>query len=52
MERTSDIVDTVERIKPGQYVVIEMTGQRSIIDYGTEYGTGNEMPAIAPFKTK
>jgi hypothetical protein len=52
MERASDIVDTVDKIMPGQYVVIEMMGQRPIINHGAGESAGDEMPAIAPFKTK
>jgi hypothetical protein len=49
---TSDIVDTIERIVHGQCVVIEMIGQRPIINHDTAHDTGIEMPAIDPFKTE
>jgi hypothetical protein len=52
MQRASDIADTVRRIMPGQYVVIEITGQRPIIDYTAPGGASDEMPAVDPFKIK
>ena len=52
MQRASDIVDTVRRIMPGQHVVIEITGQRPIIDYTAPGGASDEMPVVDAFKIK
>ena len=50
MERAADVADTINRITPGQYVVIEPSGARPVINYSAE-GTGPaEMPAVKPFK--
>jgi hypothetical protein len=50
MDRASAIAATVARIMPGQYAVIEMTGQHWIIDYNALPGAGAGTPAVDPFK--
>lgn len=40
MDRASAIAETVARIMPGQYAVIEMQGQHRIIDYNALPGAG------------
>jgi hypothetical protein len=52
MDRASDIVDTVKRIEPSQYVVIELSGLRPVIDYNVPEAESSEMPSIQPFKLK
>jgi len=52
MDRASDVVDTVNRIEPGQYVVIELSGLRRVINYNTPEGEAPEMPSIQPFNLK
>jgi hypothetical protein len=52
MDRASDVVDTVKRIAPGQYVVIELSGLRPVIDYNLPEAEPSEMPSIQPFKLK
>jgi hypothetical protein len=48
MERAGDIIDTINRIKARQYVVIELSGRRSVFDfYGGALG---RMPAVKPLK--
>ena len=43
MERASDVIDAVRRIEPGQYVVIEPGGPRSISDDDAAIGkTGQD----------
>ena len=50
MERVDAIVDTIGRIQLGQYVVIEPSGRRPVVDYGDPGAEAMEMPTIAPFK--
>ena len=50
MERASAVVDTVGRIKPAQYVVIESSGLRPVIDYNAADAKPSEMPAVEPFE--
>ena len=33
MERVADVIDTLNHIKPRQYVVLEMNGQRTILNF-------------------
>ena len=49
MQRVSAVTDTVGRIKPGQYVVIEPSGLRPVIDYNTSDAKSSEMPSFEPF---
>jgi predicted nuclease of predicted toxin-antitoxin system len=49
MERASAVVDTIERIKAGQYVVIEPSGLRPVVDYNRA-DAAPEMPAVEPFE--
>jgi hypothetical protein len=50
MKRASAVVDTVRRIKSGQYVVIEPSGLRPVIDYNAVDAKPSEMPAVEPFE--
>ena len=50
MDRAADIVDTINRVEPGQYVIIELSGSRPIIDYNLPENESSEMPSIQPFK--
>ena len=50
MDRASAVVDTVGRIKQGQYVVIEPSGLRPVIDYNMADAAPSEMPAVEPFE--
>jgi predicted nuclease of predicted toxin-antitoxin system len=52
MDRASDVVDTIKRIEPGQYVVMEPTGSRPVIDYNAPEAETTELPSIQPFKFK
>lgn len=36
MRRAADVADTVRRIKPAQYVVIEPSGARPVINYNAD----------------
>jgi hypothetical protein len=47
MERASAVVDTIVRLLPGQYVVIEPGGRRPVTDYNA--AAASEMPAVPPF---
>lgn len=49
MERAAVVVDTLSRIKPAQYVVIEPSGLRPVIDYNAADATPSYLPAVAPF---
>jgi hypothetical protein len=42
----------LKRIEPGQYVVIEPTGSRPVIDYNAPEAETTEMPSIQPLKFK
>jgi predicted nuclease of predicted toxin-antitoxin system len=50
MQRAAAVADTVGRIKPGQYVVIEPSGQRTVIDYNSPDAKPAEMPSVEPFE--
>jgi predicted nuclease of predicted toxin-antitoxin system len=50
MERAADVVDTINRIKPRQYVVIELSGRRIIFDFDLPSAPPGEMPAINPLE--
>jgi predicted nuclease of predicted toxin-antitoxin system len=50
MERVDTIIDTIGRIRSGQYVVIEPSGRRPVVDYDDPGAEAVEMPTIAPFK--
>lgn len=50
MDRAADVVDTVNRIEPGQYVVINLSGSRTVVDYNAAEIESSEMPSIQPFK--
>jgi predicted nuclease of predicted toxin-antitoxin system len=50
MDRAADVVDTVTRVEPGQYVVIELSGSRTVVDYNAPEIESSEMPSIQPFK--
>ena len=50
MDRAADVVDTVNRIEPGQYVVIELSGARTVVDSNAAQIESSEMPSIQPFK--
>jgi hypothetical protein len=50
MERVDDIVDTVNRIKPRQYVVIERSGRRLIFQFDVPGAESGEMPAVKPLE--
>jgi predicted nuclease of predicted toxin-antitoxin system len=50
MDRAADVVDTVNRIEPGHYVVIELSGSRVVVDYNAAEIESSEMPSIQPFK--
>jgi predicted nuclease of predicted toxin-antitoxin system len=52
MERAAAVVDTIGRIKTGQYVTIEADGHRSVIDSGNPDLDPGEMPPLAPFDLK
>jgi len=52
MERADDVVDTISRVEPGQYVVIELSGLRPVIDYNAPEIETSQMPSIQPFKLK
>jgi hypothetical protein len=52
MERAADIVDTINRIKPRQYVVIEHSGRRLIFDFDMPGSGPGEMPIIKPLGNK
>ena len=52
MNRAADVVDTVSRVEPGQYVVIELSGSRPVIDYNAPEMETFQMPSIQPFKLK
>lgn len=47
MQCAPDVADTIRRIEPGQYVVIERSGARRVINYNS--GETTEMPAVTPF---
>jgi predicted nuclease of predicted toxin-antitoxin system len=48
MERAADIADTLKRIKPRQYVIIESSGRRLIFDFDAPGSQPSEMPAVKP----
>jgi len=52
MECAGDVVDTISRVEPGQYVVIELSGLRPVIDYNAPEIETSQMPSIQPFKLK
>jgi hypothetical protein len=49
MERAADIIDTVARIKPRQYVVIELSGRRLMFDFDNPGAAPVDMPAVKPW---
>jgi hypothetical protein len=51
MERAAVIVDTLRRVQEGQYVVIEPSGLRPVIDYNKPDDDPSAMPAVEPFGT-
>jgi hypothetical protein len=52
MERVADIVDTLTRIGPRQYVVIERSGRRQVLDYDLSDVAFAEMPPVRPVDHK
>jgi hypothetical protein len=48
MERVADIVDTLNRIDRRQYVVLERSGRRQLLDYDIADATFGEMPPVKP----
>lgn len=50
MNRAADVVDTINRVKLGQYVVIELSGLRPVINYDAPEVEVSQMPSIQPFK--
>ena len=52
MERAADVIDTVNRIKPQQYVVIERSGRRLIFDFDKPGSGPDEMPVVKPLDNK
>jgi hypothetical protein len=50
MARAADVADTITRIASGQYVVIEPSGARPVINYNMEQPEPVEMPALKPFE--
>jgi hypothetical protein len=50
MARAADVVDTVNRIDPSQYVIIELDGLRTGTDYRTDPPAPISMPAVLPFR--
>ena len=52
MERAADVIDTINRIKPRQYVVIERSGRRLIFDFDMPGSGLGEMPIIKPLDSK
>jgi hypothetical protein len=52
MERAADVVDTINRIKPRQYAVIERSGRRLIFDFDMPGSRPGEMPAVKPLENK
>ena len=52
MQRAADVADTIRRIAPAQYVVIEPSGARPVIDYNSSTAATSEMPGVTPFKTR
>jgi hypothetical protein len=52
MNRAVDVVDTISRLEPGQYVVIELSGSRPVIDYNASDTETSQMPPIQPFELK
>lgn len=51
MSRAADIADTLARVEPGQYVVIEASGVRTVVNYDLGRGRASEMPPVAPFNS-
>jgi len=50
MERAADVVDTINRIKLRQYVVIELNGRRLVFDFDVPGAASDDMPAVKPLK--
>jgi hypothetical protein len=50
MERAAEIVDMINRIKPRQYIVIELGGRRLIFDFDVRDATHGDMPAVKPLE--
>lgn len=49
MNRAADVADTINRIAAAQYVIIEPTGSRPVINYNADDSGLEEMPAVKPF---
>ncbi len=52
MERAADIVDTIGRIKPRQYVVIEFGGRRLVFDFDAPGAAPADIPPVKPLEEK
>jgi len=50
MERADDIVDTVNRIKPSQLIVIELSDRRWVVEFDAPGTAPTDMPAVKPLK--
>jgi hypothetical protein len=50
MERAADVVDTINRIKPRQCVVIESSGRRLVFDFDAPGSEPGEMPRVRPLE--
>jgi hypothetical protein len=48
MERVADIVDTINRMKARQYVVIERDGRRLVFDFDSPAAPASSLPAVRP----
>lgn len=49
MDRAADVADTIRRIAPAQYVVIEPNGARPVVDYNAVTSEAANMPPVKPF---
>jgi hypothetical protein len=50
MERVADIVDTINRMKARQYVVIERDGRRLVFDFAAPEASPSMLPAVRPLE--
>jgi|HubBroStandDraft_6_1064221.scaffolds.fasta_scaffold210652_1 hypothetical protein len=48
MGRVADIVDTINRMKARQYVVIERDGRRLVFDFDTPGAPASSLPGVRP----
>jgi hypothetical protein len=48
MERAADIVDMLNRIKPRQYVVMELSGRRLVFDFDVPDAGSGDVPTRKP----